>query len=48
MTDRPPLLAGVRIIESSMLGPGRSPPSSSDLGAEVIKVEPPRATTSGR
>ena len=23
MTDRPPLLAGVRVIESSMLGPGR-------------------------
>jgi crotonobetainyl-CoA:carnitine CoA-transferase CaiB-like acyl-CoA transferase len=41
MTDRPPLLAGVRIIESSLLGPGQIATFFSDLGADVIKVEPP-------
>ena len=34
-------LEGVRIIESSMLGPAEMGGLSADLGAEVIKVEPP-------
>jgi len=42
MADRPPLLAGVRVIESSLLGPGLLSTFLSDLGAEVIKVEPPQ------
>ncbi|HEY8057897.1 MAG TPA: CoA transferase [Acidimicrobiales bacterium] len=42
MTDRPPLLAGVRVIESSLLGPGLLSTFLSDLGADVIKVEPPQ------
>ncbi len=40
MTTQPPL-AGVRIIESSMLGPGQITTHLADLGADVIKVEPP-------
>ena len=35
------LLDGVRIIESSLLGPGAITLHLADLGAEVIKVEPP-------
>jgi crotonobetainyl-CoA:carnitine CoA-transferase CaiB-like acyl-CoA transferase len=35
------LLAGVRIIEVSMLGPAAITTALADLGAEVIKVEPP-------
>ena len=35
-------LAGVRIIESSMLGPGAITTHLADLGADVIKVEPPQ------
>jgi crotonobetainyl-CoA:carnitine CoA-transferase CaiB-like acyl-CoA transferase len=42
MTDRPSLLAGVRVIESSLLGPGLLSTFLSDLGADVIKVEPPQ------
>ena len=42
MTDRSPLLAGVRVIESSLLGPGLIATFLSDLGADVIKVEPPQ------
>jgi crotonobetainyl-CoA:carnitine CoA-transferase CaiB-like acyl-CoA transferase len=42
MSDRPPLLAGVRVIESSLLGPGLLSTFLSDLGADVIKVEPPQ------
>jgi crotonobetainyl-CoA:carnitine CoA-transferase CaiB-like acyl-CoA transferase len=42
MTERPPLLAGVRVIESSLLGPGLIATFLSDLGADVIKVEPPQ------
>ena len=34
-------LAGVRIIECSMLGPGAITTSLADMGADVIKVEPP-------
>ena len=37
-----PLLSGVRIIESSLLGPGLISTFFSDLGADVIKVEPPQ------
>ncbi|CAN5643705.1 CaiB/BaiF CoA-transferase family protein [soil metagenome] len=39
-TAHPPL-AGVRIIECSMLGPGAITTHLADLGADVIKVEPP-------
>jgi crotonobetainyl-CoA:carnitine CoA-transferase CaiB-like acyl-CoA transferase len=38
----PPLLDGVRIVESSMLGPGALTTHLADLGAEVIKVESPQ------
>ncbi len=34
-------LAGVRVIESSMLGPAGITTHLADLGADVIKVEPP-------
>src|SRR3954464_742596 len=34
-------LDGVRVIECSMLGPGALGTHLADLGAEVIKVEPP-------
>jgi len=37
-----PPLAGVRIIESSMLGPGAITTHLADLGADVIKVESPQ------
>ena len=37
---RPPL-AGVRVVECSMLGPGAVTTHLADLGADVIKVEPP-------
>lgn len=40
--ESPPLLAGVRIVESSVLGPGALTTHLADLGAEVIKVEPPQ------
>ncbi|MGI8662988.1 MAG: CaiB/BaiF CoA transferase family protein [Acidimicrobiales bacterium] len=36
-----PPLAGVRIIECSMLGPAAITTNLADLGAEAIKVEPP-------
>ncbi len=39
-TTRPPL-DGVRVIESSLLGPGAISMHLADLGAEVIKVESP-------
>lgn len=35
------LLAGVRVVESSMLGPAEMGGLLADLGADVIKVEPP-------
>ncbi len=38
--SRPPL-AGLRVIESSLLGPGAVTTHLADLGAEVIKVESP-------
>jgi crotonobetainyl-CoA:carnitine CoA-transferase CaiB-like acyl-CoA transferase len=36
------LLQGVRVIESSLLGPGELTSFLVDLGADVIKVEPPQ------
>ena len=41
MSDTSQLLAGVRVIESSLLGPGHLGTFFSDMGADVIKVEPP-------
>lgn len=45
MTDDAPmgsrLLAGLRVVECSMLGPGAVSTPLADLGADVIKVEPP-------
>ena len=35
------LLSGLRIVECSMLGPGAVSTPLADLGADVIKVEPP-------
>jgi len=40
MSLRPPL-AGLRVIESSLLGPGAITTHLADLGADVIKVESP-------
>jgi len=39
--DRPAPLAGLRVIESSLLGPAAITTHLADLGAEVIKVESP-------
>src|SRR5713101_6091162 len=36
------LLRGVRIVECSMLGPAAVTTALADLGADVIKVEPPQ------
>jgi crotonobetainyl-CoA:carnitine CoA-transferase CaiB-like acyl-CoA transferase len=36
------VLTGVRVIESSLLGPGELTSFLADLGADVIKVEPPQ------
>lgn len=41
MSDKSQLLAGVRVIESSLLGPGHVATFFADLGADVIKVESP-------
>ena len=41
MADSSPPLAGVRVIESSLLGPAAVTTHLADLGAEVIKVESP-------
>jgi crotonobetainyl-CoA:carnitine CoA-transferase CaiB-like acyl-CoA transferase len=38
----PPLLAGVRVLEVSMLGPGAVGGYLADLGADVVKIEPPQ------
>jgi crotonobetainyl-CoA:carnitine CoA-transferase CaiB-like acyl-CoA transferase len=40
-TERKPMLAGVRVIECSLLGPAAITSHLVDLGAEVIKVEAP-------
>jgi len=42
VTDQPAPLAGVRVIESSLLGPGAITSHLADLGADVIKIEPPQ------
>ena len=42
MSHTTPPLGGLRIIESSLLGPGFLTTFLSDLGADVIKVEPPQ------
>jgi crotonobetainyl-CoA:carnitine CoA-transferase CaiB-like acyl-CoA transferase len=42
MSHAAPPLAGVRVIESSLLGPGFLTTFLSDMGADVIKVEPPQ------
>ncbi len=41
MAARTAPLAGLRVIESSLLGPAAITTHLADLGAEVIKVEPP-------
>lgn len=41
MSAKRPPLAGLRVIESSLLGPGAITTHLADLGAEVIKVESP-------
>ena len=41
MPTPPPPLAGVRVIESSLLGPAAMALHLGDLGADVIKVESP-------
>jgi len=41
MTAPRPPLAGLRVIESSLLGPGAITTHLADLGAEVIKIESP-------
>jgi crotonobetainyl-CoA:carnitine CoA-transferase CaiB-like acyl-CoA transferase len=41
MSSRPPL-AGLRVIECSLLGPGAVTTHLADLGAEVIKIESPQ------
>ena len=41
MSDKQPMLAGVRVIECSLLGPAAITSHLADLGADVIKVEPP-------
>src|SRR5262245_48952713 len=38
----PAPLAGLRVVEVSMLGPGNLTTHLADLGADVIKVEPPQ------
>src|SRR5437773_9858147 len=42
MIESDALLAGVRVVESSMLGPAELGGLLADLGADVIKVEPPQ------
>ena len=41
MSDQSQLLSGLRVIESSLLGPGHVATFFADLGADVIKVEAP-------
>jgi crotonobetainyl-CoA:carnitine CoA-transferase CaiB-like acyl-CoA transferase len=42
MAERNGLLAGVRVVECSMLGPAAITTALADLGADVLKVEPPQ------
>ena len=39
--SKPAPLAGLRVVECSVLGPAAVTSALADLGAEVIKVEPP-------
>lgn len=41
MSAETALLSGLRVVECSMLGPGAISTPLADLGADVIKVEPP-------
>ncbi len=41
MSNPRPPLAGLRVIESALLGPGAISTHLADLGADVIKVEAP-------
>lgn len=41
-TPRQAPLAGLRVVEVSLLGPGAVGLHLADLGADVIKVEPPQ------
>ena len=41
MSDPKQLLSSLRVIESSLLGPGHVATFFADMGADVIKVEPP-------
>ena len=41
MNQSQPPLAGLRVIESSILGPAAITTALADLGAEVVKVETP-------
>ena len=41
MSETKALLSGLRVIESSLLGPGHVATFFADMGADVIKVEPP-------
>lgn len=41
MSGTKALLSGLRVIESSLLGPGHVATFFADMGADVIKVEPP-------
>jgi len=42
VSDATGLLAGVRVIECSLLGPAAITTHLADLGADVIKIEPPQ------
>ena len=42
MAESKYLLSGVRVLESSLLGPGQVATFLADLGADVIKIEPPQ------
>ena len=40
-TNKPAPLAGIKVLDVSMLGPGATALHFADLGADVIKIEPP-------
>jgi len=42
MNETNPPLHGVRILECSMLGPAAITTALADLGADVLKIEPPQ------